>query len=71
MNLNCQGIDPFETKNKFLNNWPTSLNCKFIVGLFAVNSLEEFVTYALDIKGINIMKTLPLGISHNIIIMPL
>jgi len=24
LSFNCQGNDPFETKNKFLNNWPIS-----------------------------------------------
>lgn len=27
LSFNCPGDDPFETKNKFLNDWPESNSC--------------------------------------------
>lgn len=68
--FNCPGDDPFETKNKFINSWPLSDTCKFAVGLFAMSNQGDFVTYALKVKGKNIMKNLSFGVSHNIAIFP-
>lgn len=58
LSFNCPGDDPFETKNKFLNQWPLSESCKFAVGLFAMANQGDFVTYSLSVKGKNIMKNL-------------
>lgn len=49
--FNCPGNDPFETKSKFINQWPLSQSCKFVVGVFGIISSKDYVPFTLKIKS--------------------
>ena len=35
LKFNCKGNDPLEEKNIFLNKYPVSLSCRFVIGVVA------------------------------------
>ena len=70
MRFNCHGHDPFEINSKFHNNFPSSVGCKFAIGVYSVVSAKEFIPYTLEAEGRSVIRSLPIGTSHNLSVYP-